>query len=94
MTSNLITLLIGTAAALGLASTATLAQQADAPSRDENSQMMHSGDMSNGNMMAMMKDPQMRGEMMAMMKNCKKMMERMDTMSSSQERPNRPHQKR
>lgn len=93
MTSDLKTVVIGAAAALGLASTAAVAQQADAPVQADNSQMMQHGDMAKGGMMAMMADPEMRGEMKAMMKNCNKMMARMDTMSSPTKAPRPRHEK-
>src|SRR3546814_8190269 len=83
MTSNLRTLLVGAAAALGLASTAALAQQADALPQTENARMMGKGQIANGGMM--MGDSEMRGEMMTMMKNCNKMMARMDATSRSEE---------
>src|SRR3546814_11625040 len=92
MTSNLRTLLVGAAAALGLASTAALAQQADALPQTENARMMGKGQIANGGMM--MGDSEMRGEMMTMMKNCNKMMARMDATSSPKKAPRQPHEKR
>src|SRR3546814_19807164 len=83
MTSNLRTLLVGAAAALGLASTAALAQQADALPQTENARMMGKGQIANGGMM--MGDSETRGEMMTIMKNCHKQVARMDAPS----RPNK-----
>src|SRR3546814_7890722 len=79
-------------AALGLASTAALAQQADALPQTENARMMGKGQIANGGMM--MGDSEMRGEMMTMMKNCNKMMARMDATSSPKKAPRPLHEKR
>src|SRR3546814_14059488 len=92
MTSNLRTLLVGAAAALGLASTAALAQQADALPQTENARMMGKGQIANGGMM--MGASEMRGEMMTMMKNCNKMMARMDATSIRKKAPRHLQKKR
>lgn len=96
MNRNFKTVLTGAAVAFGLVSTAALAQQAEPVPEAASSQMMMNSDettegaMPQGDMMAMMKDPEMRRKMMAMMENCKKMMERMDATSGSHEMPNSP----
>ena len=86
------TVLVSAAAMIGLASTGALAQGDNATAPD-NSPMARDG-MANGQMMAMMNDPEMRGQMMAMMENCSRMMERMNNSPAPTERPERPHQKR
>lgn len=96
MNRNFKTVLTGAAIAFGLVSTAALAQQPEpAPEAAATRMMMNSDEtpqeaMPQGNMMAMMKDPEMRRNMMAMMENCKKMMKRMYAMSGSHEKPNSP----
>ena len=70
MNRNFKTMLTGAAVALGLVSTAALAQQADRAPQDADSHMnMGSeagaeGAMPMGEMMAMMQDPEMRAAMM------------------------------
>ncbi|MFW2445792.1 MAG: hypothetical protein ACN4E6_00570 [Qipengyuania pacifica] len=88
MNRNFKTMLTGAAVALGLVSTAALAQQADRAPQDAGSHMNMDSEagaeetMPRGEMMEMMQDPEMRRKMMA---NCKAMMERMEAMSASQD---------
>jgi hypothetical protein len=93
MNTKFKTALVGVVVAMGLASSGALAQGGDA-TVPENSQMTRDGGMANGQMMAMMNDPEMRGQMTAMMENCNRMMERMNNSPPPTERPERPHQKR
>lgn len=92
MTTNLKTLALGAAVAIGLVSTGALAQQSETPNVAK-SQMTHDGAMAGGQMMHIM-DAEMRSGMMEMMKNCNQMMDRMQNMSSAKEKRRPLHEKR
>ncbi len=93
MNMTLKTIVIGAAATIGIASSGASAQQSDTPPSG-NSQMMESGGMANGQMMTMMKDPEMRKQMKDMMTNCNRMMERMNNMSDDGVPAKQPAQRR